>query len=88
MQIKKGFKLRHIDDLYVVIAGASAAQDFHGMITLNESGAFLWELLQNSVSEEELIEALCAEYEIGREIAVPDVKKFISVAREQDLLDE
>ncbi len=88
MKIKKGFKLRRIDDLYVVIAGASAARDFHGMITLNESGAFLWERLQTHISEEDLVSALCAEYEIDPETAAADVKKFLSIAKEQDLLDD
>ena len=87
MQIKKGFKLRRIDDLYVVIAGA-AARDFHGMITLNESGAFLWEKLTCATTAEELVDALCAEYEIERERAKADVDQFLKIAREQDLLDE
>ncbi len=88
MQIKKGFKLRRIDDLYVVIAGAAAAQDFHGMITLNESGAFLWEQLQEPVTMEALCAALCAEYEIDAETALSDVVKFIDIVRENGLLDE
>ena len=54
MQIKKGFKLRRIDDLFVVIAGA-AARNFHGMITLNESGAFLWEKLTSAITVDELV---------------------------------
>lgn len=87
MQIKKGFKLRRIDDLYVVIAGA-AAKDFHGMITLNESGAFLWEKLQSPITQEELITALVAEYEISREVAEKDVKHFLQIAREQDFLND
>lgn len=88
MKIKKGFKLRRIDDLFVVIAGASASRDFHGMITLNESGAFLWEKLQNSAEESELVDALCAEYEIDRATAEADVQKFLEIARSQDLLDD
>lgn len=87
MQIKKGFKLRRIDDLFVVIGGA-AARDFHGMITLNESGAFLWEKLTSAITVDELVDALCAEYGIDREVAQADVEKFLTIAREQDLLDE
>ncbi len=88
MQIKKGFKLRRIDDLYVVIAGAAAAKDFRGMITLNETGAFLWELMQKPTTEEALVVALLAEYDIDRETAFADVTKFVNIVREQDLLDE
>lgn len=88
MQIKKGFKLRRIDDLYVVIAGAAAAKDFQGMITLNETGAFLWELLQNSASVESLTASLCEEYAVAPERARADVERFVQIARAQDLLDE
>ena len=88
MQIKRGFKLRRIDDLYVVIAGASAAKDFHGMITLNETGAFLWEILQAPTTVDALVDALCKEYEIDRATAQADVLKLVEIARSQELLDE
>ena len=45
MKIKNGFILRNFSDAYVVVAVGEAAKDFNGMITLNETGAFLWKTL-------------------------------------------
>ena len=45
MKIKNGFILRNVSDAYVVVAVGEAAKDFNGMITLNETGAFLWKTL-------------------------------------------
>lgn len=87
MRIKKGFKIRKIDDLFVVLPTAQASKEFHGMITLNESGALIWDHLQKDVSEEALAEALIAEYGIDREVALADVRTFLEKIRERNLLD-
>ena len=45
MTLKKGFMLRSIAGTHVVIPLGERVVDFNGILTLNETGAFLWELL-------------------------------------------
>ncbi len=52
--------------------------DTTAMQTLNETGAFLFRLLQNGASESELAEKLMAEYEVDSLVAKNDIDKFIS----------
>ena len=47
MKIKEDFVLRKVADSYVVVPVNKMTLDFNGIINLNETGAFLFEKLQN-----------------------------------------
>lgn len=58
----------------------------HGMITLSESGLLLWNRLQEECTEEDLVQAILAEYEIDRETAAADVRAFLARMDEVGIL--
>lgn len=87
MKIKKGFLLRTVGDQNIVFAAGKAAKDFNGIIRLNETGRFLWELLQSDRDKESLAEALTREYEVGDEDARRDVSAFLAELSSAGLLD-
>ena len=43
IKIKEGFLLRKVAGDHVVVPVGEAGKVFHGMIRLNDTGAFLWE---------------------------------------------
>ncbi len=51
-------------------------RDVHGMIALNETGAFIWERLEKDCTEDEIVAALLDEYEVDRETAADAVSRF------------
>lgn len=75
MKIKKDFLLRQVADTWVLMPFGETV-NFNGMITLNETGALLWQKLQGGAVLEELVEALTAEYDVSAEIARTDVSDF------------
>ncbi len=78
MNIKKGFVIEKVADSYLACATGALAKDFSGFIKLNSTGAFLWNLLaEGNKSEEDLVNALVASYEVEVEIAERDVKAFL-----------
>ena len=77
MKIKKGFILRKIADTYVIVAVGDAARNFNGMITLNETGAFLWEGICAGDDEETVVQKLMQNYEIDEQTAKNDVAAFV-----------
>ena len=87
MKIKEGFILKSVADSFVVVPTGANIVDFSAMITLNETGAFLWEALKNDVTEEELTSALMSEYEVDKETADEDVAEFVSVLREKKVIE-
>ncbi len=87
MKIKEDFLLRKVADSYVVVPVNRMTLDFNGIINLNETGAFLFGLLQNGAEREELISKLLDEYEVTPEKASNDVDLFISKVKEADILE-
>ena len=87
MKIRNGFMLRKVGGQNVVVAVGAASRDFNGIIKLNETGAFLWDLLKSERTPEELTEALLAEYDIDRETASADVEAFAERLSRAELLD-
>ena len=77
MKIKDSFVLRNIAGINTVIS-ADPASEFDGMITLNETGVFMWNILKNGATVDKLIDAVISEYEIDKETATTDSNEFIS----------
>ena len=79
MKIKKGFVLRVVGGENVVVPVGEMSKVFHGMINLNDTGAFMWKFFSEEHTLEEAVDAMCAEYEVERERATTDVEKFMNI---------
>lgn len=88
MKIKKGFTMRNIAGSNIVVPVGRAGEIFNGMITLNDSGAFFWELLSKETTIDKMVEDVLKEYEANEEQVRQDVEKFVVMLRENNLLDE
>ena len=86
LKIKDGFVVREILDSYMAVPVGERTRDVHGVIALNETGAFLWKMLEEDTSEDKLIASMVKEYEITEEIAKDDIKEYLSFLREKGWL--
>lgn len=86
MRIEKNFVLREIAGEYIIVPTGSTALDFNGLITVNEVGMFLWNLLQSEVTEEDLIRRTMEEYEVDRETVKGDIAEFLETLKENNIL--
>ena len=78
LKTKKGFIMRKLATEYMVVAVGDAADDFNGMIQLNETGAFLWERLEKGTEMEALIKDIMDTFEnIDEQTARKDVGLFL-----------
>ena len=82
MKIKEGFVLRQVADTWVVMPLGQQSLDFDGMLTLNDTGALLWQTLEKGGDREAMADALTAEYEVARDAALRDVDVFIGKLQE------
>ena len=87
MKIKKGFAKRNIAGENIVVPLGNKNQ-FNGMITLNETSSFLCDCLAKDTSEQQIAQKVVDEYDIDLETALGDVNKFVTMLRENNLLDE
>lgn len=76
MKIKDGFLLRQVAGQTVVLP-VGGDLDLNMMITLNDTGAFLWEQLAEDTNESALVTALLAEYDVDEDTARKAVAAFV-----------
>lgn len=77
MRIKEDFVLRRVVQTWVVLPLAEETVNFSGMLTLNDSGAMLWKLLEKGCDRNALVHALTSEYAVSAEVAEADVTAFL-----------
>lgn len=88
MRITEGFIIRDIAGETVAIPSGAAAHKLSGLVALNQSGKFLFELLQTDQTTESLTKAMLSEYEIDESTARADVIEFLDIFRQSGILIE
>ena len=76
MKLKEGFLLRQVAGQTVVLPTGDEL-DLNMMITLNDTGAFLWQQLQEERDEDALVRALLSEYDVDEDTARKCVAAFV-----------
>lgn len=87
MKIKEGFLLRNVAGNNVVVPVGQATLNFNGMMSLNDTGAFIFGKMIDGISREELIQSVMDEYEIDEQLATTDVDNFIKKVEGEDLFE-
>ena len=81
MKLKDGFIMRDVAGQTVVLPSGEDL-DLNMMITLNDTGKFLWELLESEKEEADLVAALLAEYDVDETTAATAVAGFVAKLNE------
>ena len=77
MKRNADFLLRQVAGSQVLVPVGAATRRFPGMIRINDTGRFLWELLETDQTRESLAEALLNRFEVSQEQAAKDVAAFV-----------
>jgi hypothetical protein len=88
VRLKVNFETMELDDEIVAIPTGNNSQLFHGVIKLNDTGAFILDLLQKDISEEEIIGHISEEYDASKEQIAADVHMYLEKFRSRGLLEE
>lgn len=87
MKVNEGFLLKKVADSFVIVPTGANIVDFSAMITINETGALLWNKLVDGATEDELVETIISEYEIDEETARQDVVEFVNALSEKKVIE-
>lgn len=89
MKQKKGFVLREVCGENVIVAEGIETVNFNKLISLNETAAWLWNKATElgDFTEEQLADALCAEYDVEHERALSDIQKSVAQWKEIGLIE-
>lgn len=87
MKISDGFLLKTVAGKNIVVS-VGAEVNFNGMLTLNDTGVFLWNLLKNHTTKEEMLKKMLAEYDVEENIASTDIDNFLIKLRDAKILED
>lgn len=76
MKLKQEFVLRNVAGEFILIPITNLSNKFNGIITLNETSKFIWELIVQEKEKEDIVKALLEEYEVEEELATKNVDDF------------
>lgn len=72
-------------DEFVVVA--DDPEVFRGMIKLNKSGAFVFELIQAETSKKDIIDKIVKKYDIDEKTASDDLIEYIETFKAAGLIE-
>ena len=73
MKFKQEFVLREVAGENIVIPLTGLGERFNGLITLNETGAFIWKQIEAEKNKDAIVDALLEEYDVTRQQAQRNV---------------
>ena len=82
----QGFVKRNIAGEILLVPVGATTRDFNGMIMLNDTGEYLWELLSEARSREELVTEMEKEFEATVEEIGADVDEFLEMGMEKKVI--
>ena len=77
MKQSPDFLLRDVAGSLVLVPVGAATDRFPGMITLNETGKFLWDALGTEQTMESLVDLMLDQYQVEPEQARKDAEAFL-----------
>lgn len=86
MIIKKELIKREIAGDTILVPVGSAVYDSNGLFVLNELASFIWDLLPEAESEEDILNAVLSEYEVEKEVAEKDIAEFLSKLKKMEII--
>ena len=87
MEIKKEMIHRQLAGENILVPGGNAVLDLNGLFVMTETGAFIWSILPQAETEDEIVDKMLEEYDVDRETAQEDVKEFLGRLREYRIID-
>ena len=81
MKIRDGYIVRKIGSKFYAVS-VSQVSAGGGMIALNETGAYIWDLMKDETDADTVAKALAEHYEIDLDTAKKDTEAFIGMLSE------
>lgn len=87
MKIKDGFVLRTIMNENIVIPTNKDICQIEGVLRLNSVASFAWKQLQKECSKEDLIAAICLEYDVLKDQCEKDIDELLDMLIKMGIIE-
>lgn len=88
MKLKYNFVTNEVADKIVAVAVGGDLEKFNGFIKMNDTDAYIFNMLKSDVTEEEIVAAMKKDYEDAAEEEIREtVSEFVGKLKEADVLE-
>ena len=88
MKQNPDFIITDVGDDHILVPVGKVAVNFNAIISLNDMGQTIWNMLENETSAEEILKSILAEYEVSEAQAKADIDSFLAKLRENGAIRE
>ena len=86
MKLKLQLVKREIAGDVILVPVGEATTKLKGLLTVNETGAAIWDALPDAENEEAIVDWLYETFDAERDVLQKDVDAFLAQLRELDIL--
>ena len=86
MKLKLQLVKREIAGDVILVPVGEATTKLKGLLTVNETGASIWDALPDAENEEAIVDRLYETFDAERDVLRKDVDAFLAQLRELDIL--
>ena len=87
MKAKFNFEIMDLDDEMVAVPVGDGAEQFHGVLKVNETAVAILKLLAQDTDEEKTVDALLQEYEGDKAGIVGYVHEFVEQLKAEGIVE-
>lgn len=81
MRLHEEFAVHDAGDEQIMVATGTMVSNFNGLVRSNATAAFIVDQLKEDTTEEQIVEAMFAQYDAPKEVIAADVAKIIAQLR-------
>ena len=88
MKLKYNFVTNEVADKIVAVPVGDDLEKFNGFVKMNDIGAYIFNMLKNDVTEDEIVAAMLKDYEDATEQEVREtVKEFTNKLKAENVIE-
>lgn len=88
MKLKYNFVTNEVADKIVAVAVGDDLSEFNGFIKMNETGAYIFNMLKNDVTVDEIVTAMQKDYDDATEAEIREtVEEFVGELKKAEVLE-
>lgn len=88
MKLRYNFVTNEVADKIVAVAVGDDLQKFNGFIKMNDTGAYIFNMLKNDVTEDDIVAAMKKDYNDATEEEIKEtVSEFVGKLKDADVLE-
>lgn len=88
IKIRSGYDIHRVLSEHLIVGTDSDTYMPNCIMSLNETGLFLYNILKDGADEESLVEKLVAEYDVEKADAELDIQAFLQQLKDRNMIEE